>query len=182
MSGSVLEILAFLNKFPDTARSDRFEVMITSPRLAAGFGNSRGLSFQCEAAEIPGRTLATFDARTYGPSIKYPYQTTYSDLNLTFFCVGGMPEKKFFDDWMEHINPTNEGGTIIGGSNNLSYKSEYAGDIQVTHFNVDGTISYSCNFIEAFPVAVNQIPLAWTDESHARLIVSFAYTRWRRIF
>ena len=48
---------------------------------------SRYLALQCESAELPGKTLATADVKVYGPTFKVPYQTQYSDMNLTFLCT-----------------------------------------------------------------------------------------------
>lgn len=201
---SIQNFRSYLNKYNDVARADRFKVFIIPPTAILPFGYSQAtekLSFQCEAAELPGRSLATFDARTYGPNVKYPYQTIYNDLNLTFFCTAnkssseartslvalnnnndvkgtGLWEKRFFDNWMDKINPSQITDTVNTPSYNMEYKENYQSIIEVVHYDVNDAETYSVKFMEAFPTAVNQLSLSWADESVLRLTVTFSYTRW----
>jgi hypothetical protein len=82
---------------------------------------SRYLALQCEAAELPGRTLQTADVKIYGPTFKVPYQSQYGDTTLTFLCTNEFYERKLFDRWIEAIHPSD--------TNNLRYpkgqKSRY---------------------------------------------------------
>jgi len=193
---------AYLNRYTDVARASRFKVYITPKHLslAANAGVTEKLSFQCESAELPGRTLATFDARTYGPSIKYPYQTSYGDINLTFYCTGnptgttsqGLWEKRFFDAWMDKINripsrtPQNSSFGdpelfVYPPAWNMAYKDDYSSEIEIVHYDSDGDETYVVKLIDAFPIAVNQLSLSWAEESVLRLVVTFAYTRWETI-
>ena len=157
------------------------------------YGNkmTRDLSFSCDSAELPGRTLATIDTRTYGPTVKGPYQSQYSDLNLTMYVTGnklagfvfprsdtGLLEKSFFDDWMEVINPTQSSSKW--GWNNIAYKNEYLSTISISHYDTNGFRTQTIDFIDAYPIAVNQVSLAWADDAIMKLSVTMAYTRWER--
>jgi hypothetical protein len=203
MATDIQEFISHLNKYTGPAIASRFNVTINVPDglnnpLARGrIGRSlasRNLSFQCDSAELPGRTLATFDARTYGPAKKYPYQTTYNDLNLTFICMGnrvptdstnsgaanrllkdtGLWEKRFFDDWMNLINPID--------TYNFKYKDQYSTKIRVSQYDVVATnINYEVDFLEVFPVSINQLSLNWAEDSVLRLNVTFAYSRWESV-
>lgn len=198
--------ISYLKQYSDVARASRFKVYITGPReiLSLGFSNvTEKLSFQCESAELPGRTLSTFEARTYGPSIKYPQQTSYGDINLTFFCTGnqasdinqpngltqssptsasGLWEKRFFDSWMNTINPSPKIDVIAKPSYNMEYKVNYASEIEIVHYDVvDNKVTYSVKLIDAFPTSVNQLSLNWAEDSALRLTVTFAYTRWEEV-
>ena len=44
-----------------------------------GSSISRYLALQCEAAELPGKSLLTSEAKIYGPVFKVPYQTQYTE-------------------------------------------------------------------------------------------------------
>lgn len=179
-----------INRFSDFAKTSRFWVYI--PRPPTG-GDSTLLRYRCTEAELPGRSFATFDNRTYGLLQTYPTQTTYGQLNLTFLCSGnlagpvedtGFAEKKIFEDWMDYINPTENDATNITDSAlyNFRYKSQYARDITVEHYDVVGNDipTYRVKFIECFPISMNQISLNWNNEDNASLIVTFAYKRWQR--
>lgn len=192
---NINNFISSINKYSDLARSDRFKVFISPGpnKLASvlGASGSEELSLRCEEAELPGRTLATADLRTYGPIIRYPTQTTYNDLNLTFLCTSnlqgtagtGLKEKMIFDDWMDLVNPSPTSESNIGSAYwNMNYKSDYATDIRIHHYDtVDNRVSYMVKIYDAFPIAMNQVSLGWGTEGIVRLVVTFAYTRWARV-
>ena len=99
MAGSIND---FKSSFKtDLARPNRFEVDIPVPlTLLAYIQTSQNLKMRCENANLPGRTLATIEQKTYGPIEKYPYLNTYTDLDLTFIVDGDMNQKVFFDGWL----------------------------------------------------------------------------------
>ena len=129
------------------------------------------MSLRCESAVLPGRTLATSDLRIYGPSEKFPYQSTYEDVSLTFIVTGSMIEKTLFDNWLNQINPQN--------SWNFNFKEDYVTDITITQYDQSDNEIHIVNLIEAFPIAVNQLDLDWgSDAAYHKLTVTFAYTYW----
>ena len=81
-----VSISGFKSSFTgDLARPNRFEVDVPIPfTLLAYVKTNRNLKYRCENANLPGRTLATIEQKTYGPIEKFPYQNTYSDIDLTF--------------------------------------------------------------------------------------------------
>lgn len=182
------EFRSHLNSFVDVAHSDRFRVTIQPPKSLLGKSDdvTRKLSFQCEQAELPGKTLNFFETRTYGPGQKFPYQSVFSDLNLGFICMSnpdgqssaGLWEKRFFEDWLEIINPSPN--TLKNGQWNLEYKENYRSTITVEHFDVFNNVTETINYLEAFPYLMNPIPLNWGDDSIMKLNVAFHYTRWER--
>ena len=216
---SVLDFSAALNKYSDAARANRFSVDIPNValrlaiRAAAGgpinlnvSGFNRG-QYWCESAELPGRTFATFDRKTYGLTTKLPMQTQFSDITLTFICMAnqvsgalnaaqvtpetGLDVKRFFDNWMQTINPMSTGAFEQDGQYNFEYKSDYAVPIEITHFdqfsnqpnnntdnNTESMVSYKVNLVDAFPISMGALTMNWGDDGILRLPVTFAYSRW----
>ncbi len=200
--------LGYLSTYNDLSRSDRFIVTITPPGGPLGFlvngfnlsnplsvvanfkevalANLGGLSMQCHEAELPGKTFATFEARTYGPSRKFPFQTTYPDFTLSFYGTGntldvpdsGMWEKRFFDNWMDMINPSNLDGV---GEYNFAYRDEYTTNVNVVHYDTNGIPTYGVTYREVYPISVDHIPLAWDSDQVTRLSVTFSYFKWEPI-
>ena len=83
MAGSINNFKSSFTK--DLARPSRFDVNIPIPlTLLPYVQSSRRLNYRCENANLPGRTFATTEQKTYGPIEKYPYLTTYNDISLTF--------------------------------------------------------------------------------------------------
>ena len=139
---------------------------------------SRNLALQCEAAELPGKTLTTADVKIYGPTFKIPYQTQYSDTSLTFLCTNEFYERKLFDRWMEAIHPSD--------TNNLRYpkgdKSRYMTNIKIIQYDDFIKQIYAVELIDAFPIGVAPQALSWADDNFHRLQISFAYQKYRTIY
>lgn len=194
MTASLDRFKGYLNKFSDFAKSDRYLVYITPPpALSKYVSSTEGLSLQCEAAEIPGRTLSTFQARTAGPSLNYPYQSTYQEMNLTFLCMANRPgqkhtglwEKSFFDDWLDLIDHSPKMMTATTGLErngwNIGYRKDYQGIVQVKHYDVRDNENYVVCYYNAFPISVPSIALSWADDSPLKMPVTFTYSYWKRI-
>jgi len=185
--------LSNMGKDGGLAKSARFAVFISVPPGLLGNWATMGseLVYLCEAAEMPGRAFMSVDARYYGPSHKLPYQTQYEDTTMTFLCRSESRERKFFDDWMEFINPTN--------SFDFKFRDEYATDIQIRQMaeyedmtqvgpnqgTVQGTgnpkETYRITFRKAYPVNINPQPMTWADDQYQRLAVTFTYFKWLRV-
>jgi hypothetical protein len=172
MPADIYEFMSSFNK--DLARPNRFEVRINpsqSLNSIPGYTFPNNLRLRCESAELPSRTFATAEQK-FGsnPIEKYPYQTAYNDLVLTFIVSGDMYEKKFFDGWMSLINPEK--------SYNFNYKNTYVIDLSVVQYDVSNNPQYAVNIIESYPIAVNQLDLDWSSDGYHKLTVVFAYTYW----
>ena len=171
MAGSIND---FKSSFvTDLARPSRFDVSIPVPLTLYPFLNtSRKLNFRCETAQLPSRTFATMDQK-FGsnPIEKYPYQPQYNDVELTFVVSDDMSEKIFFDSWLEYINPSY--------TFNFKYKSDYATTVTINQYDVASNKTYSINLIDAYPIAVNQLDLDWSNTDYHKLTVVFAYTYWQ---
>ena len=216
---SVLDFSAALNKYSDAARANRFSVDIPNVNsLRRKMENRRAfhsaplelnvsgynlIKYWCEAAELPGRTFATFDRKTYGLTTKLPMQTQFSDITLTFICMAnkvsgagdaaqvtpetGLDVKRFFDSWMQSINPMSTEAFEQDGQYNFEYKSDYAVTISITHFdqfskrpniNTESMVSYKVALVDAFPISMGALTMNWGDDGILRLPVTFAYSRW----
>jgi hypothetical protein len=137
----------------------------------------RDLTFQCEAAELPGRNISTNDITLAGPTFKLPYGSNYGDITLNFICTNDMYERKLFDDWLNYINNTTNFLT--------SFREDYATSIYIFQYDEGGdrsrepSVTFGVELIEAYPVTINSMGLTWGDESVHKLGVTFAYTYYR---
>ena len=170
MSGSISD---FKSSFKgDLARPNRFDVMIPIPlTLAPYISSARSLNYRCENAQLPGRTFATLEQKTYGPIEKTPYLNTYTDIDLTFIVDDDMNQKLFFDAWMSYINPMY--------NYNMRFKENYSTPITINQYDVTNQLSYSVNLYDAYPISMNQMDLDWTSDGYHKLTVTFAYTYWK---
>ena len=170
MAGSIAEFKSSFSK--ELARPSKFDVNIPVPLgLVPYRGTSRMLTMRCENAGLPGRTIATTSMKIYGVEEKFPYMSSYNDMSLTFIVSDDMKEKKFFDAWLNWINPNS--------SYNLKYKQDYSVALRINQYDVENQVSYSVDLIDAFPIAVNGMDLNWSSDGYHKLTVTFAYTSWR---
>jgi len=139
---------------------------------------SRYLALQCEAAELPGKTLETADVRIYGPSFKVPYRTQYTESSFTFICTNEFYERKLFDKWLDAISAPD--------TNNLRFpkgvNSSYMTRIKVIQYDDSIKQIYAADFIDAFPIGIASQPLSWSEDGFHRLTINFAYQKYEPIF
>ncbi len=170
MAGNISEFKATFQK--DLSRPNKFDVNIPIPlTLIPYIQSAKSLNYRCENANLPGRTFATAEQKTYGPIEKYPYLNTYTDIDMTFIVDDDMNQKIFFDAWLSYINPLY--------NNNMRYKGDYSTVITVNQYDVTNQISYSVNLYDAYPVSMNQMDLDWSADGYHKLNVTFAYTYWQ---
>ena len=164
----------FIGSFSaDVARPKQFDVTIPAPiPLLPYLRTARNLSLRCETTELPSRSFSTVDQK-FGsnPTEKHAIQSNYNDITMTFIVSDDMSEKIFFDAWMEYINPTM--------SFDFNYRSDYITTMQVNQYDVTNKLTYSINIIDAFPIAVNQLDLDWSNEGYHKLTVVFSYRYWQ---
>jgi hypothetical protein len=164
----------FISSFSkDVARPKHFDVTIPAPvALMPYLGTARNLSLRCESTVLPSRTFSTVEQK-FGtnPVERHAHTSNYNELEMTFIVSGDMSEKIFFDAWMEYINPTI--------SFDFNYKEDYISTLTVNQYGMSNDLTYSINLIDAFPISVNQLDLSWSDDSHHKLTVVFAYRYWQ---
>lgn len=170
MAGNINEFKSSFSK--DVARQNRFDVNINIPFVMLPYiSDAKSLLYRCESANLPGRTFATIEQKTYGPIEKYPYLTTFTDMDLTFIVDDDMSQKIFFDGWMNYINPQY--------NNNIRYKGDYATILTINQYDVSNQLTYSVNLYDAYPISMNQMDLDWGGDGYHKLVVTFAYTYWQ---
>lgn len=164
------DFLSNFAKHKDFAKVSKFHVEISKPPGLSTNLDFKELRFQCEAAELPGYSINTVDARIYGPPTPVAASAIYNDLTLTFICAGDLWEKRLFDQWMNLIVPRS--------SYELNYKDEYVSKINITQFYETGEPSFVASIWNAFPINVSPLSLNWGDDSIHKLSVSFKYDYW----
>jgi hypothetical protein len=156
----------------DLSRQNRFDVSIPIPLTLLPYVRSaRQLTYRCENANLPGKTFATAEQKTYGPVEKFPYETTFTDIDLTFILDDDMQSKLLFDAWLNYINPSY--------NYNWRYKENYATTITINQYSVTNELTYSVNLYDAYPISMNQLDLDWNGEGYHKLSMTFAYTYWK---
>lgn len=163
-------------------RPNLFYAEVTLPptvATAAGSNNFNGtFRFRCQATEFPGRTIATNDDISFGPTTKFAYDVTYNDINLQIIASEDMVERKVFETWMDNIvtKSGTTGGNGTGGF--VRYYNDYAQGGKVTIYQVnDQSVQLAkCDLNGAFPIGMGPMNLTWEEfDSYQRFSVTIAY-------
>jgi hypothetical protein len=184
--GPLVEFLASINQ-DGVAKTSHF-------RFTAGVkedGNfpdiTRLLSIRCETTELPGRQLVTNDSRVYGPSYKTTHSVVYQEITLSFVETADFRIRSFFEAWLDTI--------FSVGNNLLSYPDATRFDCFLTQYDVmfddeadevatktgKSNPSGGLRMIavwtlkNAFPTAINQMPVSWSEDGIHRTTVTLAF-------
>jgi len=141
------------------------------------------LKFTARIASLPSKTISTNSVMAAGPEQKYPYADVYNDLSVTFLVTKGkgdfgLPERKFFEDWMGTV--VNESNMLVGFSTGAN---AYGVDLFLSGLSdVRGKTSryIQYKFDRTYPIALGEIKFA--HDSHDTMIftVTFSYDRFVR--
>ena len=196
MSFDIEQFSAEINKRNGLQRTNRFQLRIPPPAILLGregtqgmFTEESGSHFWAQDVQMPGFQLQSGNVRryTYGPNETRPFAPNFQQVQANFAADGNMSIFQFFDSWLQSIIPHDSEGIFAGRRTNyhsgrvyeLSYKSEYATDIDIVLFDEAGTETLTLTLYEAFPSNINAIPLAWGDNnSYATFSVFFEYVDW----
>ena len=173
------KIRSILNAQGGIAYNDKYLVTLGPP---AGFGLPGGgimrrqLSFLCDTATLPTKSLATFEKSIYGPVKAMPYRMTFTEASMSFIMTDGMNEKKYFDAWQNKI--------VDEKSGNLGFFDDYVCDINIKKFGRDAgsignTPTYEVTLFDAWPSIVSEIQLSHSGGTEAmKLPVTFQFKKW----
>ncbi len=205
---SVDELKALANTKLGFARSNRFVVTLPTNfgggggllggilgllNLGGGGASGRELNLLCSNATLPARQTLTNDRRIGMEFQKVAYGYAVDDVSMTFYLMNDYGVKEYFDAWTQTAIP--QDGANAYASN---YKSEYAKNITIHQLRsplkgftkqvgpirfsagIGGGTVYSVDLLDAFPIATSAIELNNELDGLVQLVVTFAYTNWRR--
>ena len=208
MANSVDDLKALANSKLGFARANRFLVTLPTNfgggggflggvlgllNLGGGGASGRELNLLCTNATLPAKQILTNDRRIGMEFQKVAYGYAIDDVSMTFYLMNDYGVKEYFDAWRNTVIPE-EGGSAFTSK----YKEEYARDVTIhqlrqplkgfskqvgpIRFNagLGGGSVYSCDLIDAFPIATSAIELNNELDGLVQLTVTFAYTNWKR--
>lgn len=196
MSFNIEEFRSHQNRNKAYARTNKFHVRIGVPQVllngvyTEGMATARFLEYYIQDGSIPGIELVTGDVRrhTYGPNEKRPYGVNVAPVSLLINNDGSNKAYDFFEAWISSIIPHDYNQGMLGsrqtGAQNvpvyqLSYKQEYATEIEITAFAENKSIISQHKLIEAFPSSISNIAMSWGDLNQIQqFTVEFQYLDW----
>jgi len=166
-----------------TLQTNKYFVEIAAPdglpsSLFDFGGIARKLAFRAETVRLPGAFFDIITNREHGngTSQKFPTNVNFNDLPISFIDDGNNSIYKHFYNWLNLIFGFSTKGRR---TNEIEYKKNYVVDIIVRVFDNAGYLITSAVFKEAYPIALNDINLSWSDNNNLlRNNVTFSFTDW----
>ena len=183
------------SRFQTVALDNKYQVFM-EPNLnvynaAADVGISRrfvdeDLGLYVSDAVLPGSSFADVEVSgdRQGITERMPFKRIYDDVTLTFMVDKDYKVLKYFEAWMQLINPLH--GQVGGKANNqittLNYPKDYKCTMSVVKFNKDYFrngigFAYYC-FVRSWPLSMSSIPVSYDSGSVLKLNVTFRYERY----
>lgn len=182
-------------------RTNKFMVRIPLPRgmlnqhyFDSHESTQRNMEFWLCAAPYPGVGLNTHATLRYGygPIERKPVAPIFVDSQLMLIADAEGLNRRFFHDWInmtiafdlqQGINPAIPDGVV--GNNpmhpfELSYKREYAVDVNIITFNDAGQKNDSIILQEAFPTLAGEVSMNWSENQAMYFPVTMTHMNWYR--
>lgn len=152
------------------------------------------LHLSCSEASLPGSALMTHELTSNytGVSEKHAYRRQFDGkIDLTFYVMispsnedsVATPNRylpiRFFEGWIKYISA--EDGNRIADENysyRMRFPKEYYGGLNVLKYERDYNQILSYQFVSAYPISVNSMPVSYEASNLLKCTVSFSYTRY----
>jgi hypothetical protein len=171
--------MATLNQFIANIKSEglmrnsRFAITFTPPRSMQGSGAAldlRKILLYCDNVNLPGMTLETTQAKTFGEYREMPFNKLFDNINMSFYVDNSMQVKRMFDSWMGAIqNPQ---------TRSFNYYKDYTTNITIEVFDVADKSRYQVVLYQCYPKTINPITLDYADKEVMKMTVSMNYKYW----
>jgi hypothetical protein len=167
-----MNIHDFRAKIGNLAKGNRFKVNIVAGPPGSGIWNPfilRDFEFMASDVVMAGRTLEVEPYRYWGPSFSAPNQTDAHDFSVTFYNDATMSQLRFFHSWMDFIHGN--------GTYDFNFMNEYTTTVNIQKYTDTDPDKPVFTFIykKAYPVTIQDVPLAWADEEILKTTVNFTY-------
>lgn len=184
MTFNVQNLTSSLEK-SGVAKASHFEVQCTGPSSLPGM--ERDIMYRADTAEIPGRSLATFEHKfgNVGPVTKIPYGQVFTDMTVSFILSEDLREKQYFEIWQELMY--NTGAFETGSQTNMStfrpkYYDQYVGSVVIRQYGANGSLKTIITLVDAYPIFISPISTSWGSDEIMKMNVTFAYRYYRLAF
>lgn len=175
-----------------------------------GLDPIEAIELLCSGTVLPGPNFKTTDtiSNRQGVIEKYPILRQYPELTMTFYVDSNHKIIRFFEEWINFINPLYSGSGVVtssdqgqdypvaGNENNFMkfrYPNEYCQRILVTKFEKDLNTTTRVNsqqvrtfnssyltyeFVQAYPSNIIVSPVSYQASEILTFTVNFNYSRY----
>ena len=151
-------------------RNNRFSVLLTVPPAVSVGIDVRKVLLYCDSVTLPGLSLATAEAKTYGEVREMPYQRVFENIPMTFYVDNSMHVKTMFDTWLAAvINP---------GSREVNYYRDYVTDMTISVYDVNDKSRYEVTCYQCYPKSISAIQMDYANKDVMKITVNMVSKYW----
>ena len=173
-------------------RSDgEFRSLLQKRGIQLAATDQSNLNLYCSEASLPGSSLALVDIASdrTGVTERHAHRRVFDDrIDFTFYVDGNnYLAIKFFESWIDFISGASTSGDNQQEAETYHYRMNYVDDyscsgLKITKFESDTYTktgnSLTYNFIKAFPIAINSMPVSYDSSQLLKCTVSMTYIRY----
>jgi hypothetical protein len=166
--------MANINDFKATlkgggARANQFQVTMPFPGFAAVGGETRTMSYLCQATNLPGMTLGEVDVKFRGRSLYIAGERTFENWTTTIMNDTDFMLRNAFERWMNAINSMSD-------NSGLENPADYMVDAFVDQLDRAGQVIKSYTFRGMWPLTIGNIDVAYaTNDEVETFDVTYRY-------
>jgi hypothetical protein len=168
---SDVETFITIIKQRNIVRSDRYLVKFPVPMGHTNY-SAEAISLLCHEATLPGMTLHTRQAMFNALPEQRAHMIDFGGeaITFTFYLDGDWSAKRFFEDWMSMI--------VSPITRQVGFYNNYKQDVEIHNLNMGNDPSLVTKLIDAFPRAIQPIPLSYSNPDIAHLQVTMTFRKW----
>ena len=166
--------MANINDFKATlkgggARANQFQVTMPFPGFASVGGETRVMSYLCQATNLPGMTLGEVDVKFRGLYLYIAGDRTFEAWTTTIMNDTDFMLRNAFERWMNSIN-------AMSDNSGLENPSDYMVDAFVDQLDRAGQVIKSYTFRGLWPLTIANIDVAYeTNDAIETFDVTYRY-------
>ena len=166
--------MANINDFKATlkgggARANQFQVTMPFPIFSAVGGETRVMSYLCQATNLPGMTLGEVDVKFRGRSLYIAGDRTFEAWTTTIMNDTDFMLRNAFERWMNEIN-------AMSDNSGLENPADYMVDAFVDQLDRAGQVIKSYTFRGMWPLTIANIDVAYeTNDAIETFDVTYRY-------
>jgi hypothetical protein len=155
-------------------RTSRFAVTFSLPSAIVEGTYSRDIRkvlLYCDNINLPGLTLETTAAKTFGEHREMPYNKLFDTINMGFYVDNAMSVKLLFDNWMGAIqDPV---------TRTFNYYWNYVTDLVIDVYDIADNSRYQVTLYQCYPKALNPVQLDYANKEVMKMTVAMNYKYWK---
>ena len=151
-------------------RNNRYEVIFNVPKSVGFYGDLRKVLLYCDNVTLPGISISTAMARTYGEIREMPYEKLFQTINMSFFVDMRMEVKRLFDEWQAGIqDPV---------TRNMYYYDDYTTQVEIAVLDLNNNARYFVTLYDVYVKDIAPIQMDYSNKDIMKLNVTLNYKYW----